>query len=241
MAMARQYPRVGCTQPLGPAVEGATGAHGEPNGSMCLGGYVGLISRQPLRIIRCMQGKRNQVRIIGGRWRGRKVSFPDVAGLRPTSDRVRETVFNWLQPVIAGARCLDLFAGSGAFGFEAASRGASRVLMIDRDARVAAGLNQLCVRLDATEIEVRCQDALTFLDGKPEPFDILFLDPPFRSGLLSPVVGRILDGGWLAPMGRVYVESDDENTLRGLDRRLRVERLKRAGNVWFGLLSDVQE
>ena len=188
-----------------------------------------------------MHGKRNQVRIIGGRWRGRKLPFPDVEGLRPTADRVRETVFNWLQPAIAGARCLDLFAGSGAFGFEAASRGASRVLMVDRDPRVVAGLQTLCERFEGQGIDLRCQDALSFLDGAPEPFDILFLDPPFKSGLLPPVIAKILSAGWLAPMARIYVESDDEGALHSVDGRLRFERLKKAGNVWYGLLREAQD
>jgi 16S rRNA (guanine966-N2)-methyltransferase len=189
-----------------------------------------------------MRGKSNQVRIIGGRWRGRKLPFPDVEGLRPTADRVRETVFNWLQPVIEGARCLDLFAGSGAFGFEAASRGAGRVVMVDRDPRVVAGLKALGEKLGGNGIDLRCQDALSFLDGAPESFDILFLDPPFKSGLLPPVITKVLSAGWLAPMARVYVEADDEGALHSaVDGRLRFERLKKAGNVWYGLLREAED
>lgn len=186
--------------------------------------------------MRRMRGKTNQVRIIGGRWRGRKLPFPDVEGLRPSADRVRETVFNWLQPVIEGARCLDLFAGSGAFGFEAASRGAGRVLMVERDPRVVAGLRSSCGKLATETVELRAEDALVFLQGPPEPFDILFLDPPYRSDLLAPALEQALARGWLAPAALIYVESDDEAALTSIDRRLRFERLKKAGNVWYGLL-----
>lgn len=187
--------------------------------------------------MRAMRGKTNQVRIIGGRWRGRKLPFPDVEGLRPTADRVRETVFNWLQPVIEGARCLDLFAGSGAFGFEAASRGAARVVMVDRDPRVVSGLKAARERLDADAVELRCQDALSYLAGPAEPFDILFLDPPFRSNLLASVFDRLATGGWLAPSARVYIETDDEQTLEMFGGRAQFLRLKKAGNVHYGLLA----
>jgi 16S rRNA (guanine966-N2)-methyltransferase len=146
-----------------------------------------------------------KVRIIGGHWRGTRLDVADVAGLRPSSDRVRETLFNWLQADIRGARCLDLFAGSGALGFEAASRGAEQVVMIERDARALANLRALVQRLDAKQIEVVAGDALAWLARQPTcAFDLVFIDPPFASGLMQPVLDRL--GPWLAPAAQVYLE-----------------------------------
>ena len=148
----------------------------------------------------------NQFRIIGGAWRSRRFTFPDVPGLRPSPDRVRETVFNWLAPVIDGARCIDLFAGSGALGFEAASRGAAEVVLVERDAGLAANLRTQAARLHAGNVHVHHADALAWLRaaGGP-PFDIVFLDPPFDAGLWEPAAALL--GPWLAPGARVYVES----------------------------------
>ena len=147
-----------------------------------------------------------KVRIIAGRFRGSRLDVADAPGLRPTADRVRETLFNWLQPRLPGARCLDLFAGSGALGFEAASRGAERVLMLERDARVAATLRATAARLKADAVEVRAADALALLRGPAEAgFDIVFVDPPFDAGLHAPALAAL--GPWLAPAAWVYVEA----------------------------------
>jgi 16S rRNA (guanine966-N2)-methyltransferase len=149
----------------------------------------------------------NQVRIIGGLWRGRKLVFPEHAALRPTPDRVRETLFNWLAPVIAGARCLDLFAGSGALGFEALSRGAARCVLVERDAALACVLNAHRTRLTATQAEVVTSEALRYLEGVPTPFDIVFLDPPYaETALLERCCQRLGAGGWLSPDARIYAE-----------------------------------
>ena len=150
---------------------------------------------------------RNQVRIVGGLWRGRKLDFPGVAGLRPTPDRVRETLFNWLTPVIDGSRCLDLFAGSGALGFEAASRGAASVVLVERDAVVVRGLRDQQRRLNAHQVEVVQADALQFLAGAPQPFDIVLLDPPFGQDLLEAALAA-LQRGWLAPRAWLYLEAE---------------------------------
>jgi len=153
------------------------------------------------------QQTRNQVRIGGGQWRGRKLSFPESAGLRPTPDRVRETLFNWLAPVLPGSRCLDLFAGSGALGFEAASRGAAEVVLVEHEARAVKSLREHQQRLAATQIQIVQADARQFLNGTPRPFDIVLLDPPFGQGLLEAALVA-LDRGWLAPRAWIYLEAE---------------------------------
>jgi len=145
------------------------------------------------------------VRVIAGSLRGSKLPVADSAGLRPTGDRARETLFNWLQGEVAGRRVLDLFAGSGALGFEAASRGAASVLLVERDAQLAASLRDSASRLHAEAISVECADALAWLARAPEPrFELAFLDPPFQAGLHE-AAARAL-GPWLAPRAWVYVE-----------------------------------
>lgn len=145
-----------------------------------------------------------QVRIIGGRWRGTKLAVPDRPGLRPSSDRVRETLFNWLMPALPGARVLDLFAGTGVLGLEALSRGATHAMLVERDPGLAAALRGTVEKLSAPA-EVHAADALAWLGGRREIFDLVFLDPPFAEGLwehalvaLSP---RLAPGAW------IYVES----------------------------------
>lgn len=181
---------------------------------------------------------RNQVRIGGGRWRGRKLDFPDVAGLRPTPDRVRETLFNWLAPVIQGSRCLDLFAGSGALGFEAASRGAATVLLVERDAVVARHLRAQQQRLQAAELAVVQADALQFLAGEPQAFDVVLLDPPFGQGLIEAAL-TALARGWLAPHAWIYLEAErglDEGRLRTwLPDGFELVRSKATGQVGYHL------
>lgn len=151
----------------------------------------------------------NQVRIIAGQWRGRKLSFPDADGLRPTPDRVRETLFNWLAPVLPGAQCLDLFAGSGALGFEAASRGAARVVMTERDLRVVGALRESQQRLAAHQVDVIDAEARRYLATSSELFDIVFLDPPFsQPGLLSEAVELLQQGLHLKAGAYIYMETD---------------------------------
>lgn len=146
-----------------------------------------------------------KVRIIGGHWRGTRLDVPSVEGLRPSSDRVRETLFNWLHADIAGSTCLDLFAGSGALGFEAASRGAKQVVMIERDVRALASLRALVQRLDATQVDVVAADALNWLGREADQqFDLVFIDPPFASNLMPKVLERLLP--WLSPRAQVYLE-----------------------------------
>jgi len=145
------------------------------------------------------------VRVIAGSLRGSKLPVADSPGLRPTGDRARETLFNWLQGQVEGRQVLDAFAGSGALGFEAASRGAAGVLLLERDARLAASLRESAERLHASTIRVECADALSWLAGPAQPrFGLAFLDPPFEAGLHA-AAARALQP-WLTPRAWVYVE-----------------------------------
>lgn len=156
-------------------------------------------------------GSPGYVRIIAGQWRGRRLYFPDVTDLRPTGDRVRETLFNWLMPELVGARCLDLFAGSGALGFEAASRAAGAVTMIEQNHQAYSALVNHHAALSANNtVAIIHQEALTWLRencSTDQVFDIVFLDPPFNSTLLPKVVRALGDGNWLAPGALIYNES----------------------------------
>ncbi len=146
------------------------------------------------------------VRIIAGHLRGSKLAVADRPGLRPSSDRVRETLFNWLQSVTPGARVLDLFAGTGALGFEAASRGAAGVLMVERDPVLAEALRANAGRLKVGQARIEVADALAWLQRPPtEAFDLVLLDPPFDANLWEPAFSRL--GPWLAPGAWIYVES----------------------------------
>lgn len=148
-----------------------------------------------------------QVRIIGGRWRGTRLQVPMSDGLRPTPDRVRETLFNWLQQALPGARVLDLFAGSGALGLEAVSRGAREAVLVERDPQLAAGLRDTVARLGAQDaVQVVQGDAVAWLAGQADAgFDIAFVDPPFAAGLWPAVLGALPQA--LAPEAWLYVEA----------------------------------
>lgn len=178
-----------------------------------------------------------ELRIIAGRWRHRRLTFPAVQGLRPTPDRVRETLFNWLRPRIEGARCLDLFAGSGALGIEALSRGAAWVVMLEGHPRVAAHLRGQLQALGVTEAEAQLidGDALAYLRGPAQSFDIVFVDPPFHGDLLDATC-RLLDRGpWLALDARVYLEMAWTPALPTLPPRWRLLHHRRAGDVGYAL------
>jgi len=146
------------------------------------------------------------VRIVAGEWRGRRIHFPDVAQLRPTPDRLRETLFNWLQSHVGGARCLDLYAGSGALGLEALSRGASAALFVERDARIAAALRATLAAFGDARGRVVERDAAAFLSGPPERFDIVFVDPPYAQGGLGELCTLLESRGWLAADAWIYLE-----------------------------------
>ncbi len=195
------------------------------------------MSRAPAKSTRPKTGKPlpNRLRIIGGRWRSVPITFPAIEAVRPSPDRVRETLFNWLQPVIVGSRCLDLFAGSGALGLEALSRGADRVDFVDSEAAIGRHLTATLERLRATGAAVHVVDALRFLDREPRPFDIVFLDPPYASDLLASVCSKLADG-WLAPGAYVYLECPADRGLPGLPADWSVHRTKQAGQVGYHLL-----
>jgi len=153
-------------------------------------------------------GKSNSVRIIGGDWRGRRLQVADVPGLRPSGDRCRETLFNWLQPWTVAADCADLFAGTGALGFEAASRGAATVLMIEKDTLAQDVLRQSIEQLQAVQVKLQGGGAMAMLEGfKADTFDIVFVDPPFDSNLAGLVMERLDRTGCVRRGGFVYIES----------------------------------
>ena len=181
------------------------------------------------------QRKNGFLRIIGGTWRSRKIPFAVDAGVRPTPDRVRETLFNWLQPVIHGARCLDLYSGSGALSFEALSRGAAAVVMVDEDLRVIQQLQHNVELLKTDHVRIEWTDALQFLLGKSQPFDVVFLDPPFRDDVLMECCQRIERYGWLAPGGWIYIESDSRREMTDLPDNWKIVHRKIAGQVAYHL------
>jgi 16S rRNA (guanine966-N2)-methyltransferase len=171
----------------------------------------------------------NTLRIIGGELRGRKLSFPDAKGLRPTPDRVRETLFNWLQMQIHGARCLDLFAGSGALGLEALSRGAAEVVFVERDSRVLQKLRENLALLGQDKGRCVQASAEQFLRGSAEPFDIVFLDPPFKDDVLAELCASLEAGGWLREDFRLYMERPQRMAMPELPAGWQVLRETRAG------------
>jgi 16S rRNA (guanine966-N2)-methyltransferase len=180
--------------------------------------------------------KNNQVRIIGGDWRSRRISFPDHGDLRPSADRVRETLFNWLGQDLGGQGCLDLFAGSGALGFEALSRGAASVVMVEKNRRVCEALRRNALLLGAINLQFHCADALEFAVAAAADaaarFDVVFLDPPFRSSLLEQALPRVAP--LLRPGARVYLESATSFAQTGA---WRVLRHGRAGQVHYTLVT----
>jgi len=176
-----------------------------------------------------------QIRIIGGQWRGRKLPVPDSPGLRPTTDRVRETLFNWLAPSMVNARCLDCFAGSGALGLEALSRYAGASTLIEMERSVAQQLQQNLATLKAANANVVNTNTLTFLNQTGTPHDIVFVDPPFRKGLLDETLRLLEVNGWLADDALIYVESEVENGLPQVPVHWDLHREKVAGQVAYRL------
>jgi len=176
------------------------------------------------------------LRIIGGVWRGRKLRFAASAAIRPTPDRVRETLFNWLARAIPGARCLDLFAGSGALGLEALSRGAAHVTFIEQDVAAVAELRTRVREWQSGDARVLRTDALRYLrDEPPLRFDIVFLDPPFAAGLLGSAAQLLERRAWLAPQALIYAENAADEGLPGLPEGWQELKSKRAGEVGYHL------
>ncbi|HHA18380.1 MAG TPA: 16S rRNA (guanine(966)-N(2))-methyltransferase RsmD [Methylophaga sp.] len=175
------------------------------------------------------------IRIIAGRWRGRKLTVPDVSGLRPTPDRVRETVFNWLQPMIGDAHCLDLFAGSGALGFEAASRGANQVDMVEFNAKAVKQLQDNCELLNAENCNVRQNTAQQFLTNNSIQYDIVFIDPPYQADLWSEMGQLLVDNDSLAENAHIYIECPSKSDLPVLPEHWQLIKDKKAGEVRYCL------
>ena len=175
----------------------------------------------------------NRLRIIGGNWRSRCVSFVDAPGLRPTPARVRETLFNWLQNDIIGSRCLDLYAGSGALGFEAASRGANSVIQVENNAPACRALNENTIALAAGQIKIVQMDVFRYLAGNAEPFDVVFIDPPFAMAMAVQTCQWLEEKGWLSKHAKIYVEAESTLKLDGIPENWRQLKSKVAGEVGY--------
>ena len=182
------------------------------------------------------QQGRGELRIIGGDWRSRKLSFPDAGGVRPTPARTRETLFNWLAPWLPGSHCLDLFAGSGALGLEALSRGAGATTMVDHTPDLARALRSNLRLLKSDLGEVICQPVEAFLaTPAARPFDIVFMDPPFRQQWLPTLFRLLSDNHWVQPGGWVYVEHESEMATPPAPDGWTLHRSKTAGQVSYCL------
>jgi 16S rRNA (guanine966-N2)-methyltransferase len=183
--------------------------------------------------------KTGQLRIIGGKWRSRSIKFADSEGLRPTTNRIRETLFNWLQSDLLNSNCLDLFSGSGALGFEAASRGAKNVVMVEKETQVLRYLKNNADVLAADNIKVIKQDAESLLRAGSErfdgAFDIVFLDPPFNKSLLEHCVRDLEENNWLSPQASIYIECEKFLALDFIPDNWTLHRQKKAGQVCFSL------
>ena len=177
----------------------------------------------------------NKLRIIGGVWRSRQIAFDDAPGLRPTPDRVRETLFNWLQADVVNSCCLDLFAGSGALGFEAASRGAKRVVQVESNIGVCRNLRENVVKLAASQVTVVAMAVERFLLESDERFDLVFLDPPFAQNLAIPACRQLEEGGRLSAHAKIYVETERGSDLSDMPPDWRLLKDKVAGDVRFSL------
>ncbi len=178
---------------------------------------------------------KSKLRIIGGQWRSRQLIFEDTPGLRPTPARVKETLFNWLQQDVVASDCLDLFAGSGALGFEAASRGAGSVLMVENSQLACQQIHENIQKLDATQVAIQRSDVFRFLAGDAVAYDLVFLDPPFGKGLVHQVCHWLQDKGWLMPEAKVYVEVESGLQLNDLPENWECVKEKKAGEVKYCL------
>lgn len=174
----------------------------------------------------------NTLRIISGKWRGRKLRFAEANGLRPTTDRVRETLFNWLMPHIQGARCLDLFAGSGMLGFEALSRGAEHVTMLEISRKVIQQLKANRDLLEVDNLSMQQSDALKFIQTySGEPFDIIFIDPPFHENLIEKSLTALASSSLLAQAPLIYVEQEKKLADPGGLTNSKIIKKQSAGHV----------
>ena len=183
----------------------------------------------------------NKVKIIGGQWRGRNLSFSDVEGLRPTPARVRETLFNWLQHDVLASRCLDLYAGSGALGMEAASRGAKYVVQVDSHAQICRQLKQNTELVATKQVKIVQQDVFRYLAGDAEVFDLVFIDPPFAKGFAVQAANWLEDKLWLSSDAKIYIEVESQLKLTGLPENWQMLKHKIAGEVGYYLFERIGE
>ncbi|AWK80709.1 TPA: 16S rRNA (guanine(966)-N(2))-methyltransferase RsmD [Photobacterium damselae] len=181
------------------------------------------------------------VRIISGQWRGRKLPVHDVEGLRPTTDRVKETLFNWLAQDIYQAKCLDLFAGSGSLSFEALSRGAESLTMIELDQKAAAQLKQNLTAIGATNATLHNTNSVNFLNQAGTPHDLVFIDPPFRKDLIQQVITALEANHWLSPNALIYIEAEKELGSIDVPPSWHLYREKTAGQVCYRLFIREEE
>ena len=180
------------------------------------------------------------VRIIGGKWRGTRLPVPDIPGLRPSGDRSRETLFNWLRADIHGSSCIDLFAGSGVLGLEAASRGAAQVTLIEKSRVAASVLRESLQKLDAHQVRIVQADAIEWLAGcDPRSLDIVFIDPPFSSGLHSRAIELLTEGDCVKKGGLVYLETPRELPAPAPPPGWEISREKLLGEVRMQLLKKI--
>lgn len=187
------------------------------------------------------KNKTAKLRIIGGEWRSRQLPIPDVEGLRPTPDRVRETLFNWISPYVPGAVCADLFCGSGALGLEALSRGAKQVTFVDSSRLVTKQMQANLNTLQTPNGQVITQGADRYLQQSPgQKFDLIFLDPPFRKGWLEKII-PLLQQGWLAERALVYIEMEKETALPALPTHWQLIKEKTAGQLVYRLFEVTQQ
>lgn len=176
-----------------------------------------------------------KLRIIAGHWRGRLLPIPDVVGLRPTGSRIRETLFNWLTPHLPGSHCLDLFAGSGALGFEALSRGAAHCTMVEQNPRAAEQLRANLQMLGAQSATLVQNDALSFLRQAPaQRYDVAFIDPPFSSNLWNDAIQLLEGGEWLSDNAFIYVEMPAHHCIE-VATGWQLYRQKKAGQICFSV------
>ena len=178
------------------------------------------------------------LRIIGGRWRGRKLTVIDSEGLRPTPSRVRETLFNWLQFSLSGANCLDLFAGTGALGLEAASRGVEKITLVEFNARTAEQLSKNCQQLGADNYQLVNKDAVTFLSGDQDQYDIVFIDPPYKLEIWSEIAEQLVSQDCLSLNALIYVEYPLTAIKPLLPSKWQLIKEKKAGGVNYCLFKN---
>lgn len=178
---------------------------------------------------------KSKLKIIAGEWRSRQLLFQDTPGLRPTPSRVRETLFNWLQQDVVGSQCLDLYAGSGALGFEAASRGANSVTMVELNAQACRLIKENSVKLSAKQIKIIQSEVFKFLAGDASPHNVVFLDPPFTKNMAQQTCQWLEDKGWLATDAKIYVEVESQLALDDIPENWLCLKSKKSGEVGYYL------